>query len=92
MFFTPPPFDHTKLLIVDESWSLIGSTNWDPRSLRLNFEFNVESYDSELVSRLDAIVAGKIDDARPVSRDELERRALPIRLRDAAAWLFSPYL
>ncbi len=43
VWLTPPPFDHTKLMLVDGMWSLIGSGNWDPRSLRLNFEFNVET-------------------------------------------------
>jgi len=27
---------------MDDYWTLFGSTNWDPRSLKLNFEFNVE--------------------------------------------------
>jgi len=36
---SPPPFDHTKLLLVDGAWALLGSTNWDARSLRLNFCF-----------------------------------------------------
>jgi cardiolipin synthase len=42
VYYTPPPFDHSKLMLVDDSWALFGSTNWDPRSLRLNFEFGVE--------------------------------------------------
>jgi cardiolipin synthase len=53
VWLSPPPFDHTKLMLVDDGWALFGSGNWDPRSLRLNFEFNVECYDCELVSRLD---------------------------------------
>ncbi len=92
VWLTPPPFDHTKLMLVDDSWALFGSGNWDPRSLRLNFEFNVECYDRDLTARLDEIVTRKIDDSRPLSRDELERRSLPTKLRDGAAWLFSPYL
>lgn len=92
VWLSPPPFDHTKLLLVDDEWALFGSGNWDPRSLRLNFEFNVECYDRDLVRRLDAIVSAKIEDARPLSRDELDRRPLPVKLRDGAAWLFSPYL
>jgi cardiolipin synthase len=92
VWVTPPPFDHTKLMLVDDSWALFGSGNWDPRSLRLNFEFNVECYDRDLTARLDEIVTRKIDDSRPLSRDELERRSLPTKLRDGAAWLFSPYL
>jgi cardiolipin synthase len=92
VWLSPPPFDHSKLMLVDEGWALFGSGNWDPRSLRLNFEFNVECYDRDLVSQLDGIVAEKIDDARPLSRDELDRRSLPEKLRDGTAWLFSPYL
>ena len=92
IWLSPAPFDHTKLMLVDDAWSLFGSGNWDPRSLRLNFEFNVECYDSHLVSALDAIVADTIADSRPLSRDELDRRLLPVKLRDGAAWLFSPYL
>ena len=92
VWLSPPPFDHTKLMLVDEDWALFGSGNWDPRSLRLNFEFNVECYDAELVSRLDRLVTSRIDDARPLSRDELDRRSLPVKLRDGTAWLFSPYL
>jgi cardiolipin synthase len=92
VWLSPDPFDHTKLMLVDDGWALFGSGNWDPRSLRLNFEFNVEVYDEVLVARLDDIVSQKISDARPLSRDELERRPLPVKLRDGAAWLFSPYL
>ena len=79
-------------MLVDDAWALFGSGNWDPRSLRLNFEFNVECYDRDFVARLDEIVAEKINDARPLSRDELDRRSMPVKLRDGAAWLFSPYL
>lgn len=92
IWLSPAPFDHTKLMLVDDAWTLFGSGNWDPRSLRLNFEFNVECYDTQLVSTLGALVTETIADSRPLSRDELERRTLPVKLRDGAAWLFSPYL
>src|SRR5262249_25745614 len=67
IWLTPPPFDHTKLMIVDGAWSFIGSANWDPRSLRLNFEFNVECYDHDLASELAAIVHAKRAAARETS-------------------------
>jgi cardiolipin synthase len=92
IWLTPPPFDHTKLMLVDSGWSLFGSGNWDPRSLRLNFEFNVECYDPGLAARLEAFVQSKIDRARPLAETELDERSLPIKLRDGVAWLFSPYL
>jgi cardiolipin synthase len=47
VWISPPPFDHTKLLVIDGLVSFVGSSNWDPRSLRLNFELNLECYDRE---------------------------------------------
>src|SRR5262249_2330263 len=38
IWLTPAPFDHTKLMVVDNLWTVMGSGNWDSRSLRLNFE------------------------------------------------------
>jgi len=92
VFRTPPPFDHSKLCVVDGTWSLVGSTNWDARSLRLNFEYNLECYDRGLAARLDAIIDDKIAGGRPMTRQELETRSFPARLRDGLARLLSPYL
>ena len=92
VWLSPPPFDHTKLMLVDQLWTLLGSANWDPRSLRLNFEFNVECYDRELATTLTALVRSKIRQSRPLSATDLGGRNLPIRLRDGVARLFSPYL
>ena len=92
VFVTAPPFDHTKLMIVDDIWTLIGSANWDPRSLRLNFEFNVECYDAGLAGALHGIVDDKARDAREILLDEVDGRRFPTRLRDGLARLLSPYL
>ncbi|QLH39019.1 MAG: PLDc N-terminal domain-containing protein [Defluviicoccus sp.] len=92
VWLTPPPFDHGKLMTVDGAWSLIGSANWDPRSLRLNFELNVEAYDVSFASKLDDLIDARIARARPVTLDDVERRPLAFKLRDGAAWLLSPYL
>jgi cardiolipin synthase len=93
VWLTSPPFDHTKLLIVDGAWVLLGSSNWDPRSLRLNFEFDLECYDSELAGQLQQWVRDeRLRDAREVTLAEVDGRRLPIRLRDGLARLLSPYL
>lgn len=89
---SPPPFDHAKLMIVDEAWSFVGSANWDARSFRLNFEFNLEAYDRELAREIAARVRAQIRRSRPVTLEALNARSLPIKIRDNIARLFSPYL
>jgi cardiolipin synthase len=88
----PPPFDHSKLFLVDDRWALIGSSNWDARSLRLNFEIDLECIDGSLCARLAAIFDSKKARSRAVTADELAARPLPVKLRDNFARLFSPFL
>ncbi len=92
VWLTPPPFDHSKIMVVDGVWSFVGSANWDPRSLRLNFEFNVECYDRDLASQLTALVQAKRSAGREITLAEVDGRPLPIRLRDGIARLALPYL
>jgi len=92
IYYQPPPFAHSKLLLIDEHYSLVGSANLDPRSLRLNFEFNLEVYDRELNQNL----SGHFDQVRTLSQqvmlDEVDNRPLAQKLLDAFAKLFSPFL
>jgi cardiolipin synthase len=92
IWLTPPPFDHSKLTIVDDCWVLLGSANWDPRSLRLNFEYNLECYDLALAKQLEELVEAKRKTAHPVTLQEMDDRPLPVRLRDGVARLLTPYL
>ena len=91
-YYQPPPFAHTKLFVIDDYYAQVGSANIDPRSLRLNFELNVEVFDRGLVQRLEDYVASIQRVSRLVALGELEGRSLTVRTRDALAWLFSPYL
>ncbi|MBB5016600.1 cardiolipin synthase [Rehaibacterium terrae] len=85
-------FDHSKLVIVDEAWVCLGSANWDARSLRLNFEFNVEVYDEALSRRLADLFDHAKSQGVPVTRAQLARRPLVVKLRDGFARLFTPVL
>ena len=92
VWISPPPFDHAKLMVVDDLLSVFGSSNWDPRSLRLDFEFNLECYDHKLANSLTAIVQDRILRARRLTLADLDGRGLAVRLRDGLARLASPYL
>lgn len=92
VWYMPPPFDHSKLMTVDGQWTLIGSANWDQRSLRLNFELDVECYDVSFAAEMDSVIDAKIAAARPLTVEDIANRPLAARLRDGMAWLLSPYL
>jgi len=79
-------------MLVDDAWTLLGSGNWDPRSLLLNFEFNIECYDTGLARSLGKLVATKISSAHEVTLQELRDRSLVSKLRDGIVRLASPYL
>ena len=92
LWLSQSPFDHSKLMIVDGHWVLLGSANWDVRSLRLNFELNVECYGHDFASEMAAVLQQKLRGAHEVTLAEVNAWPLPVRLRDAIARLFSPYL
>lgn len=92
VWFTPLPFDHSKIFTVDGVWSFFGSSNWDSRSIRLNFELNVEVCDEALTGQLDALIDARRSLGREITLAEMDGRSIPIRLRDGLARLLSPYL
>jgi cardiolipin synthase A/B len=88
VWLLPPPFDHSKLMTIDDVWSLVGSANWDTRSFRLNFELNVEIRDEAFARAL----MEALPKARPLSLAEIDRDPFPFKLRNNAARLLQPYL
>jgi cardiolipin synthase len=92
VWMRPGPFDHSKLMVVDAHWTFLGSGNWDARSLRLNFEFNVESYCRRLGRRMDELIVERRAGARRVSLEDVNARPPAIKLRDGIARLFAPLL
>ncbi|RZU98029.1 phospholipase D-like domain-containing protein [Spiribacter vilamensis] len=92
VYYQPGAFDHTKLIVVDRHYTQIGSANLDARSLRLNFEIMVEVYDTDFGVRMARHIETARENAHRVTLAELDERPLPSRIRDAIAWLFTPYL
>jgi cardiolipin synthase len=88
----PPPFTHSKCVMIDDDYSLVGSANMDPRSLRLNFELGVEVFDPELNRDLGSHFADVAAQCSPFTSELLRNRGTLTRLRDGASAHFSPYL
>jgi cardiolipin synthase A/B len=47
-----PSMNHTKALMVDDMWVVVGSTNFDYRSFSINDEVNLAVMDRELTRRV----------------------------------------
>ncbi len=88
----PPPFNHSKLFIADDCYAIVGSGNFDARSLRLNFEFNLEIFGETFVSTLSDHFNQIKAKSTIVTLEAMDGRSLPIKLRDGVARLFSSYL
>ena len=86
------PFDHSKIVIIDDIWSFIGSSNWDARSLEFNFEINLECFDTTLNAKLTELFALKKQNATPVVKDEINGLPTYKKIRNNLFRLFSPYL
>lgn len=85
-------FNHSKLLTVDERWSYVGSSNLDPRSLRLNFEIDIEILDAAFTNALDTRIEATRLTADPVTLAGLYAQPFLKRLINKVFWLGSPYL
>lgn len=92
VLLTPPPFDHAKLMIVDDAWVFLGSSNIDARSLRLNFEVNLECYGTELAAALRRCVAARRAVGVELTLRELREAPLAHRVRSGVFRLLAPYL
>ena len=92
VYYQPAPFVHSKLFYVDDHYAQLGSANLDARSLRLNFEMNLEIYDRDVVTEL----AGHFESIRArshaVTLADVDGRSFGTKVLDGGAWLFSPYL
>lgn len=92
IYLQPPPFSHTKLLVVDEAYAQIGSANLDPRSLRLNFEIAMEVYGAQMGRRLAAFVLDARARSRALTPTDAVESSFLARVRNSLFWLLSPYL
>ena len=66
--------------------------NIDPRSLRLNFEVDIEVIDPDFADRITGRITAALSNAEEVTLEELNARPFAQRLVERITWLGSPYL
>jgi len=81
-----PTMIHAKVLIVDGHWSVVGSTNFDNRSLGINDEVNLATRSPELASRLTQDFQHDLAECRRVTYDQWKKRPVWERAFETAGW------
>ncbi|HWQ52313.1 MAG TPA: phospholipase D-like domain-containing protein [Bryobacteraceae bacterium] len=82
-----PSMIHTKAMIVDSVWSVVGSTNFDNRSFGLNDEVNLAVLDQPLAARLEKDFAQDLADSRQITYDDWRRRPFFERFHEGLGWI-----
>lgn len=81
-----PTFFHCKLIIVDDIWTSVGSTNIDDRALRLNDEANINLFDRDFARAQTALFDKDAAASKPYSFSDWQRRSANEKFAD---WLAS---
>jgi cardiolipin synthase len=84
--------DHSKYIVLDDDWATVGSSNFDERSLRLNFELSMLMHHSGVNAHLAEIFSNSIARSREIHRDEFAQRPLRQKLLESALRPLSPVL
>jgi cardiolipin synthase len=84
--------NHSKTMLIDEEWMMIGSANFDNRSMRLNFELNLISHMPEQARLLEKMMCDDFDASKEVLLHKFRKRPFRERIVEAALRPFSPVL
>ena len=87
-----PTMLHCKLLVVDRHVASVGSTNFDPRSLHLNAEANLNIADSGFAQRLTQVFEQDLARSHRVKLSDWSHRPLRVRLVERVSSLVQPQL
>lgn len=85
-------FLHTKMIVVDDEASTVGTANIDVRSFKLNFEVNAFIYDRETSHQLAELFEQDMLLSRELTWELYESRTRIIKLKESFSRLLSPIL
>jgi cardiolipin synthase len=83
---------HAKTLTIDGDWSLVGTANFDARSLMLNFEVSVALYDAKVAKQLEAHFEEDIQHAERIDAEVWQLRSRWRVLGENVCRMFAPVL
>lgn len=82
IFEYEPTMLHVKRITADGAWALVGSANYDNRSLNLNYEIALAVSDREFCRHLDEALESDLERSREVTREEADTLPLLAKFRN----------
>jgi cardiolipin synthase A/B len=84
--------NHAKVALIDEDWLMVGSANFDVRSMRLNFELNALVRDRARASDLERVLSRDFGRSTEIMLEQFVRRSRRQRLKESLVRPLSPLL
>lgn len=85
-------FHHSKIMMVDESFCTVGSTNLNSRSLRYDYETNAFIFDKETTRELIDMFENDKEDSTIMTEEGWKKRSKWKRFVGWFAYLFTPFI
>lgn len=92
MFRYEPGFQHSKVILVDDCFSSVGTANLDNRSMRLNFEVSAVVLDKSFAKSVESMFEMDWENCREIGGADYLNRPAYFRLGVKLARLGSPVL
>ena len=83
-----PTMYHCKVMVVDQCWTTVGSTNFDNRSFRLNDEANLNVLNEDFAENQIRVFLDDLKRSSEVSLADWQNRPLLEKIADFLAGLF----
>lgn len=92
VYFYERGFLHSKLVIVDDSLTIVGSANMDVRSFEHNFEVNAFMYDEDTNKKAKEIFQNDLRDSKQITAEEWASRPKKQKFLESSSRLLAPLL
>ena len=87
IFEYQPGMTHAKVMMIDDRWAIVGTTNIDNRSFEHNDEVNVAFRDREVSARLREDFEHDLAHSREITHDAWRQRPLLEKLLKPLSWI-----
>ena len=88
IFEYQPTMIHTKAMVIDSLFTLIGSSNLDPRSSEINEELDLAIYDRGFAQRVEAMFQDDLSHSTEYTLEQFRKRSLWERFTE---WVMLPF-